>query len=67
MQEFVTVRVYMSRPEADVAASFLKSRGIPAIILSDDAGGMYPASMSPHRVELQVPRSRLKKAQSLLE
>lgn len=65
MDSLVTIKSYASRPEADIAKGFLESKGIKAIIFSDDAGGSYPMAFSSG-VELKVSVDYLEKAKQIL-
>lgn len=60
-----TIKTYGSRLEAEVAKSFLTSSGIIAVVISDDAGGMYPPSFSAV-VELKVASDDAEVALQLL-
>ena len=42
MANVIPIKSYSNRTEADLAKSFLESRGIKSIVSADDAGGMNP-------------------------
>lgn len=68
MAKLVTVNSYSSRTEAEIAKGLLESNGIKSVIISDDAGGMYPFPMaSKFGVELKISEKDLVKAKELLD
>jgi hypothetical protein len=65
--DWVVVKTFMSRLEAEVALSYLKSQGIEGIISADDAGGMRPFPMQfTAGAELKVLRQDVEEAKKLL-
>ncbi len=42
MANVIPIKSYPNRTEADLAKSFLESKGIEAIVSADDLGGMNP-------------------------
>lgn len=54
-----------SRPEAELIRARLESEGIPAAVLSDDAGGMYP-NLSSRGILVVVGASDLGRATGIL-
>ena len=54
MSEFVAIKVYQNRMEADLAKAVLLANGIPALVEADDAGGMRPALGSLQRIRILV-------------
>lgn len=68
MDSLVTVKVFPSRIEAEIAKSKLNAHNIQSIISADDAGGAYPFPLSPTNqgVKLRVHAKYLGKAKELL-
>jgi len=66
-ENFVTLRTYLSRPDADFAYSVLEANGIEAFIASDDAGGSRPELAFLRGVKLLVHQKDLQKAEELFE
>lgn len=66
MGEFVVVKIFDNRLEADIAKSYLESEGIDVIIRADDAGGMLPTLSSLNGVALLVPKQDFAKASAIL-
>jgi len=60
------IETYSSRIEAELAKTFLESNGIKSIIVSDDAGEMYPAAQAYLGVNLYVNEKDYSIALSLL-
>jgi hypothetical protein len=56
-QDWVVLRKYFNQYEADMAAGILEAHGIPALVLSDNAGGALPALALafPTRLMVQAP------------
>ncbi|MBW3661335.1 MAG: DUF2007 domain-containing protein [Gemmatimonadetes bacterium] len=50
MSRPVEVARYPYRHQADMAAGFLEDAGIDAVVVGDDAGGMYPGILGPARI-----------------
>lgn len=68
MEEYVCVRVFELRMEAEMARGFLDANGIGARVLSDDVGGTNPALLlGTGGAKLMVRRADLNEANSLLE
>jgi len=63
----ITVQIFNSRPEAEVAKTFLEAEGITCHILADDQGGLVPGSAISHGIALQVNEEDLEEAKGLLE
>ena len=66
MQNLKTLKIFNSRIDAEVIRSLLESYGIKSWIFSDDAGGMYPAQVSPIGVRLMVNENDFKTATNIL-
>lgn len=64
-----TIQTYATRMDAEVAKSVLDAGHIPSIIMSDDAGGMYPflTTTGFTRVRLCVKTKDVSKACRLLK
>ena len=59
----VEVARFRFRHEAEMAAGRLADAGIPAVVVGDDAGGMYPGIMS---VGIRVARGDEARAREVL-
>jgi hypothetical protein len=68
-QALVTVEARNTRIEAEIVKGRLEASGIPAFILADDAGGLYPFPMQSgfSGVLIQVRRDDFIKAKKLLK
>lgn len=68
MNDFIVIRAFNTRIEAEVAKGLLEANNIKAIISADDAGGAYPFPMmsSSRGVQLSVEEKDVKKAKELL-
>ena len=53
--------------EAEIVSGHLKSAGIDAIVLKDDAGGMFPSLQGTEGVHLLVPQEQKENARRILE
>ena len=53
--------------EAEIACGHIKSAGIDAIVLKDDAGGMFPSLQGTEGVHLLVPQDQKENARRILE
>ena len=62
--ETIEVARFRYRHEAEMAAGRLADAGIPAVVVGDDVGGMYPGIMS---VGLRVAREDEERARAALE
>lgn len=69
MTDMVLVATCDNRIEANIVKGFLQSRGIDAIILADDEGGMYPYPLQPtiRGVQVVVPKKQKEKAEQILK
>ncbi|HEX5435551.1 MAG TPA: hypothetical protein VFW98_00215 [Gemmatimonadaceae bacterium] len=63
----VILRTYANEYEADLARAILEAHEIPALVLRDDAGGMYPSLTFIHGVRLAVRREDARDALELLD
>ena len=52
---------------AEIACGHLKSGGIGAIVLKDDAGGMFPSLQGTEGVHLLVPEEQKENARRILQ
>jgi hypothetical protein len=66
VSDFVLVKIFDNRLEADIAKSYLEAEGIDVIIQADDAGGMIPTLSSLNGVALFVPKQDFLKARDIL-
>ena len=68
MADFICIKTYGSRPEAELAKGFLEFEGIKAMVFADDVGGMNPALLwSTGGARLLVKKEDAQKANELLE
>ncbi|MDD5720274.1 MAG: DUF2007 domain-containing protein [Candidatus Krumholzibacteria bacterium] len=68
MSQFIPVRVYKNRFEAEQAEQYLAGQGIEAWVQADDAGGMYAGlSLSRRGVRLWVRPEDADRAKEALE
>ena len=66
MDDFIYIKTFNNRTEAEMARQLLESNGIQARISSDDVGGMEPhLRLHSGGVKLLVRKSNSKKALSL--
>ena len=68
MSDWVKVREFPTRFEAEMALARLQSANIPAIMRSHEGGFFGPGfqGVVPSGVDLHVPRQRFSDAQALL-
>lgn len=66
MNDFITVKVFNTKIEAEIAKSFLASNNIDSYILTDDVGSMYPSTQNVSGVKLYVKNKDAEKANELL-
>lgn len=69
MSELVTVKVFDSRIEAEIAQGLLSEQGIESIINADDCGGMLMGVSLVRKggIKLMVSGEDLEKAEEALE
>lgn len=68
MEELELVKIFQDKMEAEIAASFLESSGITAIIRADDEGGMLGGiQLGARGILLFVKKSDREKAFQLLQ
>lgn len=69
MEDFVVVKTFNNRLEAEIAKGFLQANGIESIIQSDDEGGMSPFPFKPTSAgaRLLVKKSDSQEAEKLLK
>ena len=65
--KLIAIAVFTNEVEAEVARSLLDSRGIPAAVMSDDAGGMIPSLQQTTGVRLMVSEEDADNARDILE
>ena len=65
--DLVTIAVYHSEPEAELARSRLQAAGIDAMVTRDDGGGMYPQFQLVRGLKLRVRAEDEERSQELLE
>jgi hypothetical protein len=65
-QEFVVVRTFNNRQEAELARGALRAAGIAATIASDDAGTLRPAMAFANGVQLVVRADEANEAEEIL-
>ena len=68
MKDFVVVKTFNTRLEADVSKTLLDANGISSFISADDEGGMAPFPFRPTSkgVQLLVRKESFQKARKLL-
>ena len=66
MSGLVVVKEEPHRLDADNVAAFLRSKGLDAIVSSDDAGGEIPALDQTRFVQVLVPESEVEQAKQLI-
>ena len=66
MEEIIAVKTFLTRTEAEIAKSFLKSHNIDSYILADDEGQNFlDRAMGSFGVQLMIHRKNLAKAKIL--
>ncbi|HEX6967020.1 MAG TPA: DUF2007 domain-containing protein [Gemmatimonadaceae bacterium] len=65
--QIVVLRTFASEVEAEIARAVLEAHDIPALVLHNDAGGMYPSLTFVHGVRLMVRREDARVARMLLD
>jgi hypothetical protein len=63
----ISVAEFENEFEAEIACGHLKSAGIAAIVLKDDAGGMLPSLQATEGVHVLVPHGQKEQALRILE
>ena len=63
----LTVKVFNSRLEAEIAKGLLETAHINSFISADDMGGMNPGMAAATGVKLQVSQTDLEEATKILE
>ena len=67
MANFVYIKTYQNRMEAELAKGLLESNDIKAMISADDAGGAYPPLLwATGGVRLLVKKTDIQKAIEVL-
>jgi hypothetical protein len=67
MSDLKVIKIFGSRIEAEIARGFLQSNDINSVIISDDAGSMYPAQDIVSGVRLMVSEKDFHYAKELLD
>jgi hypothetical protein len=67
MSDLKIIKIFSSRIEAEIARGFLQSNDINSVIISDDAGSMYPAQDIVSGVRLMVGEKDFQNAKELLD
>ena len=67
MNDLKVLKIFGSRIEAEIARGFLQSNDINSVIISDDAGSMYPAQDIVSGVRLMVSEKDFRNANELLD
>lgn len=63
---WVVAKTFTNRPEAEMTKEILEQESIPAVIRSDDSGGMHPGLTFTSGVDLLVRIEDLEEALGLL-
>ncbi len=66
LNDALIIGTFSSRAEAELAAGLLESEGIEALILADDAGGLYPMLQFIRGVRLLVAKEDELQAREIL-
>lgn len=66
MSEWVAIKSFANRMDAELAKSLLTSQGIPALVEADDAGGMAPHWSFSTGARLLAPGDQAAEATRLL-
>jgi hypothetical protein len=66
-ENFVTLKTYSTRYEAELGKSVLVANGVDALIASDDAGGVRPELAFLRGVKLLVREEDAPKAQEIFQ
>ena len=66
MSDFVVVRTFSNRQEAELAVGALRAAGIESMLRTDDAGGLRPALSWSNGVELIVRNDDADEATEIL-
>jgi len=64
--DFIKIRTYYSRHDADLAKSLLSANSIHAVVISDDAGGIHHGLAFSRGVHLMVQEEDVEKAKEIL-
>ena len=67
MDDAAVVRTYTNEVEAGLAASWLDAGNVPCELVSDDAGGTYPALQITRGVKLIVAKADEDRANEILD
>jgi hypothetical protein len=65
--DVIILRTFANELEAELARTVLEANGIPALVLRNDAGGMYPSLTFVHGVRLAVHRDDAREAIEILD
>jgi Putative prokaryotic signal transducing protein len=63
----VVVGEYENEIDAEIAKGHLEASGIPATIIKDDGGGMFPSLQMVDGVQLVVAESQSETAKKILQ
>ncbi len=66
-RDLVVIRTFADGISAHIAQAALDAHDIPAVILGDDAGGLYPALTFSHGVRLAVQHADAVRALYILD
>ena len=66
-QKQVLVRSFETEVDAEIAKGHLEAEGIDAVIVKDDAGGMFPSLQQTGGVQVWVAADRLAEAREMLQ
>jgi hypothetical protein len=67
LDDVIVLETFSSRIEAEMAAGLLESEGIEALVLADDAGGLYPMLQFLRGVRLLVALEDEARAREILK
>ena len=66
LDDAVVIETFSSRAVAELAAGLLESEGIEALVMADDAGGLYPMLQFIRGVRLLVAKEDAAQAREIL-
>ena len=66
MANYICIRTYLSRHEAEIDREFLKTSGIQAVIFAGDMDGIFPGLLVGAPARLMVAEQQAEEALELL-
>jgi len=65
--DWINIKTYSNRHEAELAKSFLLANGVNAVVSGDDYGGIHPALSFTTGIRLLVDKKDVEKAERILD